>query len=86
MIDGVAKINVPTSATAQVMSFGNINASMLAAVGGLPSTTLSYPSFVTAVLIAGSNPAGSFRLQMASETAGTVVTVKAGSFLKYRTL
>lgn len=36
--------------------------------------------------IAGASPSGTIRVQLASETAGTVVTVKAGSFIKYRTI
>lgn len=84
MTDGVAGISMPTSATAQVMAFGNINAAILAAVGGLPNTTQSYPARIAGSVMAGATPVGTVKVQMASETAGTVVTVKAGSFLKYR--
>lgn len=84
LTDGVAKIEMPTSATAAVLVHGNINAALLAAVGGLPNTTQSYPSKISGTLLAGATPSGTVRVQMASETAGTVVTVKTGSFLKYR--
>lgn len=84
--DGVADIVMPTSATAQVLVFGNINAALLAAVGGLPNTTQSYPSRIRGTFIAGASPSGNVRLQLASETAGTTVTAKAGSWLKYRTV
>lgn len=84
--DGVAELNVPTSGTAQVIVFGNIAAPLFAAVGGLPNTTSSYPSRVAGMFIAGASPSGDIRIQMASETAGTNVTVKAGSWLKYRTI
>lgn len=84
--DGGSDIYMPTAATTQVMAFGNVNAAILAAVGGLPNTTRSYPARVAGVFVAGASPAGSVRMQLASETAGTTVTAKAGSFLKYRTI
>lgn len=82
--DGVADLFVPTSGTAQVLVFGNFNAALLAAVGGLPNTTRSYPSRIRGTLITGASPSGTLKVQMASETAGTNVTVKAGSFIRYR--
>lgn len=82
--DGVADIAMPTSATAQVLVFGNINAALLAAVGGLPNTTQSYPSQIRGTFIAGASPSGTVKVQLASETAGTTVTAKAGSFIKWR--
>lgn len=84
MTDGIATLWTTSSATAQTMVNGNISASLLAAVGGLPVTTASYPGYAEVVLIAGATPSGNFRIQLASETAGTIVTMKAGSFIKYR--
>lgn len=86
LVDGVATVDTPTSATARAFVNGNINASLLGPVGGLPNTTQSYPAYVAGTFITGLLPVGSLRLQMASETAGTNVTVKAGSFLKWRTI
>lgn len=84
MTDGVAELFMPTSGSAQVLAFGNINASLLAAVGGLPNTTQSYPSRISGTVRAGASPSGNVRVQMASETGGTNVTVMTGSYLKYR--
>lgn len=86
MTDGVADMFTPSSGTAQTMVFGNIAGPMLAAVGGLPNTTSSYPVRIGGTVRAGASPSGTVKLQMASETAGTNVTVKAGSFLKYRAI
>ena len=85
LTDGIAFIQQTSSATANVLQNGNFNAAVLAPVGGLPNTTQSYPAFIRAYFIAGASPTGTFRVQLASETGGTNVTVKAGSFLKYRT-
>lgn len=84
--DGVASIYVPSSVSAEVQQHGNINAAVLGPVGGLPNTTQSYGAKVMGTFIAGASPSGTVKLQLASETAGTTVTVKAGSFLKYRTV
>ena len=84
LTDGVGLINQAQAATTQLMARGNINAAMLIAVGGLANNTQSWPCDVEGMAIAGATPSGDIRLQLATETAGTVVTVKAGSFLKYR--
>lgn len=83
--DGVMSIDVAQSATTQIMVRGNITASLLAAVGGLPNNTASWPAFLYGAVMAGATPAGQCRVQIASETANTIVTVRAGSFLRYRT-
>ena len=86
MTDGVVSIKCTSSATANVFANGNINASVLGPVGGLPNTTQSYPARIQGMLIAGAVPVGTLRIQLASETAATNVTIKAGSVLKYRTV
>ncbi len=84
--DGVAFIQMTSSATATIYANGNITAAVLAPVGGLPTTTGSWPALIEGMAVAGASPSGTIRVQLASETAGTVVTVKAGSFIKYRTI
>ena len=84
MTDGVCWINESQSATAQITAFGNINAALLCAVGGLPNTTQSWPAILGGIAVAGASPSGNLRVQLASETAGTTVRAVAGSFLKYR--
>lgn len=86
MTDGVAHIRQESSATAFVSALGNINAAVLTPVGGVPTTTQSYPAIIEGLVIAGASPTSTLRVQLASETAGTSVTIKAGSFLKYRAI
>lgn len=86
MTDGVANIDEAQTASTILMARGNIAAALLVAVGGLPNTTQSWPCTIWGMAVAGATPSGNIRVQMASETAGTTVTVKAGSFLKYRTV
>lgn len=85
MTDGVGLIDMPSSATARLLANGNVNAAMLSAVGGLPNTTQSWPAKIHATLIAGASPGSTFRVQLASETAGTTVTMQAGSWFRWRT-
>ena len=84
MTDGVASLWMTSSATAQLLANGNISAALLIAVGGVPTTTGSWPSFLEGMVIAGASPSGTVKVQLASETAGTNVTMKAGSLIKYR--
>lgn len=84
MTDGVASLWMTSSATARLLANGNIAAALLIAVGGLPTNTLSYPAFLEGMVVAGASPSGTVKVNLASETAGTNVTMKAGSFIKYR--
>jgi len=85
MTDGVVNFRRADTAATQLFQSGNIAAAVLMQVGGLPNTTQSWPAILAGMLIAGSSPSGTFRLQLASETSGTSVTIKAGSFFRYRT-
>jgi hypothetical protein len=83
--DGAMRIEQASSAVANVISNGGINASLLVGAGGLPVTTQSYPAFIFGMFVTGANPGGSFRVQLASESTA-VVTMKAGSWFRYRTI
>ena len=84
LTDGVAFMQTTSAAGTIVMQNGNLNAAVLGPVGGLPNTTQSWPAQVSAQMIVGASPGGTWKLQLASETAGTNVTLKAGSILMYR--
>jgi hypothetical protein len=84
MTDGCASLWIAQAATTQLLAFGNIAAAILTAVGGLPNNTQSWPGGIVGIAKAGATPSGTVRVQLASETAGTIVRVVAGSFLKYR--
>lgn len=84
-VDGVGFIQQTSAAGTNVLQNGNIAAAVLAPAGGLPDTTNSWPAFIRGAFVTGGTVTVGLRLQIASETAGTNVTVKAGSFLKYRT-
>lgn len=82
--DGVVTGWQTTSNTAQILVNGNPAGAALIGGTGVPNTTASWPAFIKGVVITGASPSGTLKIQLASETAGTNVTIKAGSFLKYR--
>lgn len=85
LTDGVGRVEQAQAAnTAPLNANGNINVSLLIAVGGLPNTTQSWPATIWGTFRSGASPSGSVRLQLASETNGTVVRAAIGSFLRYR--
>ena len=86
MTDGIGRVEFETSATGAIWNFGNVNAALLVPVGGLPNTTQSWPARISGMLLAGASPSGTLQIRLASETAGTNVTMKAGSFIRYRTI
>lgn len=86
LTDQVAQLMVGDSATTAVIAHNTGAAAMLAAVTGLPNTTTSWFGRFEALLIAGATPAGAFRVQLGTETAGRAVTLKTGSYLRYREL
>lgn len=87
LTDGVAMVyEAQTTAGAPLNANGNINASLLIAVGGLPNTTQSWPVGIEGTFQSGASPSGQVRVQLASETAGTAVRVAIGSFLRYRVI
>lgn len=82
--DGVAGIDMTNAATTRILVNGNPGAALLAAIGGLPNATSSYPAWISGNVTMGASPSGSVKVQLASETAGTTVTITAGSYIRYR--
>lgn len=82
--DGGAYLQAPNSATAFAFrSWGAIN-TQNAASTGVPATTSSNLATGEAYFLTSAAPSGAFGVTLASETSGTSVTIKAGSFLLYR--
>lgn len=82
--DGVVVLRITNTPGADNMQNGNISATVQIPVGALPNAIESWPATIEGALIAGPAPSGSVRVQLASETNGVAVTMKAGSFLSWR--
>jgi len=82
--DGGGWMQAPNSATAYAMRSWGARTTQNAASTGLPTTADSHLAIGGAYLVAGASPSGSLGVTLASETSGTVVTMKAGSVLMYR--
>jgi hypothetical protein len=82
--DAGAWMDAPNSATAAAMQIWGTIATANAASTGLANTTASHYSRLEALVLTASNVSGNFQITLASETAGTTVTMKAGSYIMYR--
>ena len=83
--DGAAYMQAPNSLTAVAMQTNTPAAGTAnAASTGLAVAARSYAGQMQAILIMGASPSGTFQITLASETAATVVTMAAGSFIRYR--
>lgn len=83
MTDFGAWLQSPSSATASVQRWFGPATTQNAASTGLADTTNSWIAIGQAYIIAGASPSGNFQVTLASETAGTSVTMKAHSFVRY---
>ena len=86
LTDSGAWMQSPNSATASSQRWWGNTTTANASSTGIPDTTNSYIAIGGALLIVGGSPSGTFGVTLASETAATNVTMKAGSFLRYRTI
>jgi hypothetical protein len=84
LTDQIAEVLVGDTAAGATLANNTGSAALLAASVGLPNTTTSWFGRIEALLVVGASPAGNFRIQLASETAGRAVTLKAGSYIRYR--
>jgi hypothetical protein len=89
LTDGVGFIQEAGLTAATTPQFVSINSGLVTqftVAGDLPNTTQSWPVKLETTVVAGGAPSGITGVQLASETAGTNVTVKAaGSYCRRRT-
>lgn len=84
--DGVHWFMMAATAGSSLPRYGNPVSNTGPAAADLPDTTGSWPCKLEAIVYAGASPSGQFRVQLSSETAATNVSIKAGSFIRYRRL
>lgn len=82
-ITGAYNIIIPVTATTTQDLYGSTSGVLTATTAGL--TTL-VKATLEATLIVATAGSGNVRPQLASEVAASAVTVKAGSWLQYRTI
>jgi hypothetical protein len=83
---GSAELRRSTTATAELLAFATIDTvagTCQLATGGVLTAAKSWNGKISAMFRSGTTPTA-FKAQIASATAGTSVTVKAGSFIRYR--
>jgi hypothetical protein len=79
-----AVMHGPLSSTNVAQRIWGGSATQNAPSTGLPDATNAYLARGEAYLVAGSGVSGAFQMTLASETAGSSVSAKSGSFLMYR--
>lgn len=84
--DGGAWIDAPNSVTAAAMRIFGARSTQNAASTGLADTTNSHYSRLEGIVVSGATPSGNFQITLASETAGTNVSLRAGSYIMFREL
>lgn len=82
--DGGVGIWAPITATTEAIARQPAGVAARADSTGVPNTTQSWPGFISGEVEVGASPSGLVQVTLASETAGTNVTMKAGSFIRYR--
>jgi hypothetical protein len=82
--DGGAWVDAPNSVTAAAMRIWGARNTQNALSTGLADTVSSHYAKLEALIVSGPTPSGNFQVTLASETAGTTVTMKAGSYIMYR--
>lgn len=82
--DGSASTFVPNSNTASAQRWQQAGTTANAASTGLPSNSASFLGTMQALLIMGASPSGNFQVTLASEIAASAVTMRAGSFIRWR--
>ena len=85
LTDSMAEIRALTSNSGRVIAAGNdISGAFVVLATGVGSTNGSWPLTFLATIIAGASPGGTFKLQLASEVNASAVTLRAGSWFRYR--
>lgn len=85
LTDGVANFLIPQTASTDVVSYGNSSTDITSNTA-IQNTINPFLCTIDGLLITGATPSGDVQLRIANEDNATTVTVKAGSFIKYRTI
>ena len=86
LVDSVMRMEASNSLTTSAIRTWGARSTLNAASTGLATTTNSHWGSLDGIMITDVNVSGNFQITLASETAGTNVTMKAGSILMYREL
>lgn len=84
LTDQIAQVVVGDAAGTAILANNTGAAAFQVPVAGFPNTTSSWFGRVEALLIAGPTPAGDFKITLATETAGRIATLRAGSYIRWR--
>lgn len=84
--DGVYYVQWAGGATSTQPRYGNTSATFGSGVDAIADSTGSWPLKIESTFLTTSTTTGNWQLTLRSEVAGTNVTLKEGSWLRYRKL
>jgi hypothetical protein len=86
LTDGTARVEASNALTTSALRSWGAKTTQNAASTGLATTADSHYGGIEALIITSGTTSGDFQITLASETAGTNVQMKSGSFIMYREL
>jgi hypothetical protein len=86
LTDGTARVEASNALTTSALRSWGAKTTQNAASTGLATTADSHYGGIEALIITSGTTSGDFQITLASETAGTNVQIKSGSFIMYREL
>jgi len=86
LTDSIMRMEASTALTTSVIRTWGLRNTQNATSTGLATTADSHWGSLDGMIITSGTTSGEFQITLASETAGTNVTIKAGSVLMYREL
>lgn len=84
--DGTSEVWASITATSSIRAYGQPWGETYAASTGHPNTNWSWAGGLSAEFETGPTPTGMFRVMLRSEVASSLVTIAAGSFIRFRAI
>lgn len=82
--DGIASLTQNLNTTSADLTYGTSAADFAGQNGGFTSTTVSQMAKMEGTVVAGTSPSGTTGLTIQSETGGTTVSVRKGSWFRWK--
>lgn len=84
--DGASQMSSATSVTAATFGQEGASTEVVASATAITATTRSAPGTLWSTFTTGATPGGSFQIRLRSEVAASAATMRAGSWIRYRTV
>jgi hypothetical protein len=86
LTDGATQMSAASSTTASTFGQDGASTEVVASATGVAATTRSAPGTLWSTFRTGASPGGSFQIRLRSEIAASAATMRAGSWIRWRTI